>query len=172
MPTRKWKWKQNILWAAAAFAITSSGAAMAGGTVIQGTIAPEEVLKQLRATPAVTIGGTAVRPVPSGAIRAASSEGAGNVVQSGRDNTFVIRDSDNLVGISTNDLIVVYPDTAAVNQAVAGQVKSVKIFPQIDTVIVHVASFDQLVSVQAALARKFPTAKFNLPVRYSETRPK
>ncbi|MGT0250577.1 hypothetical protein [Burkholderia pyrrocinia] len=145
---------------------------MATGAVTQGIVAPAEVVKQLQAVPSVSIGGTSVRPVPPSAVRAALSERAGGSAQSGRDSTFVVRDGDNLVGVSTNDLIVVYADTAAVYHAVVGQVKSVDVYPQIDTVIVHVGSFDQLSPIKTTLARKFPMAKFSLPVRYSDTKPK
>jgi len=169
---RNWNLTRVVHWVATLLMTASAGVAMATGALLQGAVAPADVVQQLRAAPAVTIGGTSVRPVPSGTVRAAAADRAGGSAQSERDSTFVVRDGDNLVGVSTNDLIVVYPDTAAVSQAVAGQAKSVNPYPQINTVIVHVGSFDQLSTIHAALARKFPTAKFGLPVRYSDIKKK
>ncbi|WP_118180893.1 hypothetical protein [Paraburkholderia phosphatilytica] len=84
----------------------------------------------------------------------------------------VVRSSDNVVGISTNDLVVIHPDTAAVRQVAAGLAKSVSAYPEMGVTVIHAGGLDQLASIKATLATTFPTVKFDLPVRYGNIQPK
>jgi len=153
---------------------TLSVATVARAEVIKpGQPAPPAVVRQLQGTAPVAIGTAVVRPVASSTPTADASTGAAPLSpQAASDTTLVVRASDNLVGVSTNDLVVIYPDTAAVSQAVAGKAAGTKAYPEMGMVVIHTTRFDQLHPLQQDLAKAFPTAKFDLPVRYFELRPK
>ncbi|NLP61787.1 hypothetical protein [Paraburkholderia sacchari] len=164
---------QIVCAAVAAIAVTAS--AGAAESLVQGSTAPADVVQQLKGVKPVTVGAVSVRPVSQGSGSAQSTGSAaasGNMkaqaqsMPTGGETTTVVRASDNLVGVSANDLVVVYRDTAAVSQALSGKPVTVKAWPSMGLVIVHASTFDQLAPLQAALSEKFPTAKFDLPVKY------
>jgi hypothetical protein len=139
-----------------------------------GTTAPASVVQQLKGVQSVNIGMASVRPVSPGGGSSglqASANRATASVPTGNETTTVVRSTDNLVGVSSNDLVVMYGDTGAVTQAVAGKGVTAKAFPAMGMVVVHVSSFDEIGPLQSALSAKFPTAKFDLPVKYFETEP-
>lgn len=151
--------------ATATVACASAANALAD-TVQRGTTAPASVVKQISANAAVTIGSVSVRPIPR------SIEGVRSTTPPG--TTLVARATDNLVGTSTNDLVVIYGDVDAITgrAATMGGGVSTRAYPTMGMTVVHVASFDQLQSVQRQIAQAFPTATFDLPVRYFDTKPR
>lgn len=151
--------------AMAAVACASTANALAD-TVQPGTTAPASVVKQISANPAVTIGSVSVRPIPRSV--------AGVLSTTPSDTTLVARATDNLVGTSTNDLVVIYSDVGAITRVATtlGKGISTRAYPDMGMTVVHVASFDQLQSVQQQIAQAFPTAKFDLPVRYFDNKPR
>jgi hypothetical protein len=142
-----------------------------------GKIAPPDVVQQLQGTPVVVVGNTAVRPLTSNQIAPPASSAPevpsakASDTPAGR-STLVVRASDNLVGLSTNDLVVIYPDTAAIVAAAGGEHDSAKAYPEMGIVVIHVPSFDRLLPLQQTLAARFPAAKFDLPVTYFPLRSK
>ena len=76
------------------------------------------------------------------------------------------RASDNLIGVSHNQFVIRHADTAAITRAVSGKVARARAYPDLNLVIVRTDTFEQLLPLQEALSRQFPTAKFQLPVRY------
>jgi hypothetical protein len=152
-----------------------AGAGAAAQSLVPGSKAPAEVVQQLKDVPSVNIGKASVRPVvpqPDAATPPEAALKSGRSVPAAGGTTFVVRSSDNLVGVSTNDLVVIYRDTAAISQAVAGKDVSAQAYPDMGLVVLHVGSFDQLAPLKTALSAKFPAAKFDLPVRYFATTPK
>jgi hypothetical protein len=138
--------------------ISAQGAST--GAIETGKVAPSSVVEQIRASKPVTIGSVSVRPIPAQANGTRSTEPSGT--------TLVARASDNLVGTSTNDLVVIYKDTSAVSARVAamGGGLRIKTYPDMGMVIVHAPRFDQLQPIQQQLQQALPDAKFDLPVRY------
>nr|WP_244109003.1 hypothetical protein [Burkholderia anthina] len=161
---------------ASAFAMTAT--AGAAEPLVPGSTAPAELVQKLRHVQSVSIGVVSVRPVADGTHPAASAGNSGasasmraQSMPTGSETTTVVRSSDNLVGVSTNDLVVIHPDTSAVSQSLRGQPVSVRAWPDMGIVVVHAGSFDQLAPLKAMLSTKFPTARFDLPVKYFETLP-
>jgi hypothetical protein len=158
-------------------ALCLAGFSMAGWAQAQsielGKAAPPSVAAQLKGTPAVVIGSVSVKP-----LRQAPSTSSNDAMRHPLEaapqgnTTYVVRTRDNLVGISTNDLVVKHPDAAAVVAAAGASVASAKPYPDLGLVILHVASFDQLVPLHRVIADRFPTAKFDLPVTYFPVRPR
>jgi hypothetical protein len=156
----------------AGFAIAECATAQ---SIQQGKIAPDSMAAQLQGTAAVVIGSVSVKPLrqaPSssasagnGTLRPLAADALGNT-------TYVARTRDNLVGISTNDLVVMHPDTAAIVAVANGVTVSAKPYPEIGLVVLHVANFDQIAPLHRAIAERFPTAKFDLPVTYYPVKPK
>ncbi|GMG90537.1 hypothetical protein Cmtc_17570 [Cupriavidus sp. TKC] len=153
--------------------VITAAASQPSQTVQQGKVAPSSVTAQLQGTPAVVIGSTSVQPVrqpasasvTNGLLRPLSADPHGNT-------TYVVRTGDNLVGISTNDLVVIYPDTSAIVAAAGGATTSAKPYPDLGMVVLHVGNFDQIEPLHRAIAERFPTAKFDLPVTYFPLKPK
>jgi hypothetical protein len=141
-----------------------------------GKVAPPEVAAQLQDAPALVVGAVSVRPVRQGPAARASDPGAATLRPLSADTqgntTYVARTRDNMVGISTNDLVVLYADTARVVAAAAGAVVSARAYPESGMVVLHVAEFDQLGPLHEAMARQFPAARFDLPVTYFPRKPK
>jgi hypothetical protein len=132
-------------------------------TLKQGTQASAAQVQTLARTAPVTIGKRSVWPMPD----SPALDEDGNVQQNA---TLVIRSSDRLVGLSSNDLIVIYADTAAVSAAASGLAQQVNTFPQMGLTVLHVGAFAQLQPLYQTLAAKFPAARFDLPVRYAKAR--
>jgi hypothetical protein len=135
-----------------------------GQDIKPGRPAPAEVVQSLKATAPVTIGSASVRPLVTPASDPGMRLPQGAIAAPG--TTFVVRVSDNLVGVSTNDLVVVYPDTGAVIQSVSGKGFTTKAYPDLGLVVIHAANFDDIEPLQQGIAKTLPNAKFDLPVRY------
>jgi hypothetical protein len=135
-------------------------------TVQPGMVAPPAIVKQMSASAPVQIGSVSVRPIP------ASAQGTRSTGSS--QSTLVARSTDNLVGTSTNDLVVIYSNVEQIKSramALGGGI-SVKTYPDMGLTIVHAVSFDQLESAHQAIGQSYPSAKFDLPVRYFDIKPK
>ncbi|WP_322050810.1 hypothetical protein [Paraburkholderia bannensis] len=162
---------------AALAACVVSISACAAQPLVPGTRAPADVVQNLKNAQSVTIGAASVRAVSSGSASqpasnvAATESATAQTAPKGGETTTVVRESDNLVGVSSNDLVVIYPDTAAVSQALSGKPVSVKVWANMGIVVVHASTFDQLMPLKTALSQKFPAAKFDLPVKYFDTVP-
>ncbi len=130
------------------------------------------VVEQIKEVPATRIGSQTVRAVPpGGAGRQAGERRA--PAQEGR--TLVVRDSDNLVGVSANELVIIGADL----DAVAAKVASLQLagaqthaYPKLKLLVVKTARFEQLETVRDQVAAAFPEAKFNLPVTYFPRKPR
>jgi len=129
----------------------------------QGGQASAVQIQALSRSAPVSIGSTSVWPMPN----AAPLDEDGNVQP---DSTLVIRSTDRFVGLSTNDLVVIYPDTAAVGAAASGIAQRVQAFPQMGVTVLHVSSFSSLQPLYQTIAAKFPAATFDLPVSYAKQR--
>jgi len=142
--------------------LLAAGGALAQ-TLQQGQPAPAALVEQMKTVAPTRIGEQAVRAVPPTLL---SGEQA-KVARQGR--TLVLRASDNLVGISGNELIVLDDNLEGIAAAVTAlrlagaQIHS---YPALHLVLVKTARFDQLTTVRDRLAAKFPDAKFDLPVSY------
>ncbi|HTH58923.1 MAG TPA: hypothetical protein VL689_02060 [Paraburkholderia sp.] len=129
----------------------------------QGIQASATQVQALSRTAPVSIGSTSVWPMPD----ASPLDEDGNVQP---NSTLVIRSSDRFVGLSTNDLVVIYPDTAAVSAAAGGLAQQVQAFPQMGVTVLHASSFSGLQPLYQTISAKFPAATFDLPVSYAKQR--
>ncbi|HEY3598361.1 MAG TPA: hypothetical protein VGL08_12725 [Paraburkholderia sp.] len=147
----------------AAFGLSTTSAA--ADTIQPGQTAPASVVKQIEASEPVTIGSVSVRPIPPAANGVRSATPAGT--------TLVARATDNLVGTSTNDLVVICSDVGVVQTRVAaiGGGITMRVYPEMGMVIVHAPRFEQLLPIKQQLAQALPAAKFDLPVRYFDKKP-
>ncbi|SIT36320.1 conserved exported hypothetical protein [Paraburkholderia ribeironis] len=138
--------------------------AHAQGTALrQGVRASAAQVQPLSRTAPVTIGSTSVWPMPN----AAALDQDGNVQP---NSTLVIRSSDWFAGLSTNDLVVIYPDTGAISAAAGGLAQQIQAFPQMGITVLHVNTFSSLPPLYQTLSTKFPSARFDLPVSYVKQR--
>ncbi|MGB7479036.1 MAG: hypothetical protein WA924_01795 [Burkholderiaceae bacterium] len=141
----------------------AAGGALAQ-TLQQGQPAPAAVVEQIKDVPPTRIGQQAVRAVPPAAL---SGQQAKAVAENRR--TLVVRDSDNLVGISSNELIVLGTDLDAIAASVAAMQlpgAQTRVYPKLKLAVVKTARFDQLETVRNRLAAAYPDARFDLPVTY------
>ena len=132
-------------------------------TLKQGDQAPAALVQQLSRSAPLTIGSTSVWPVPN----AVPLDEDGNVQP---NSTLVVRSSDQWIGLSRNDLVVIYPDTAAVSAAAGGLAQQIQAFPQMGMTVLHVSAFSGLLPLYQALSAKFPAARFDVPVRFVKIR--
>jgi hypothetical protein len=153
-------------------AIWLAASAALAQAIQQGQPAPAAVVEQIKEVPATRIGTQAVRAVPPAALAGRQANGAA-MAQEGR--TLVVRDSDNLVGISANELVIISADL----DAVAAKVASLQLagaqthaYPHLKLLVVKTARFEQLETVRDRVATAFPEAKFNLPVTYFPRKPR
>jgi hypothetical protein len=130
----------------------------------QGVQAPAAQVQSLSRSAPLQIGNTSVFPVPN-----AAPLDEDGIVQP--NSTLVVRSSDNVVGLSTNELVVMYPDTNAVGAAASGLAQQVQAFPARGITVMRVSAFSDLLPLYQALLAKFPAATFDLPVMYSKNRP-
>ncbi|MCC8402404.1 hypothetical protein LJ655_10950 [Paraburkholderia sp. MMS20-SJTN17] len=145
-------------------ALLCASLAHAQGTALrQGARASPAQVQQLSRSAPVTIGSTSVWPMPS----AEPLDQDGNVQA---NSTLVIRASDWFVGLSTNDLVVIYPDTGAVSAAAAGLAQQIQAFPTMNLTVLHVSTFSDLLPLYQALSTRLPSARFDLPVSYVKQR--
>ncbi len=136
----------------------------------QGRPAPTAVLDQIKDVPLTHIGSQRVRALPPESPLRSLAKGG-----SAATTTTVVRESDNLVGISNNELVIVSPELEAIAAKVAtlgltgAQTRS---YPRLQLRIVSTARFEQLETVRSQVAAAFPAAKFDLPVTYFPLKPR
>ena len=81
----------------------------------------------------------------------------------------VVREGDNLVGISAHELVVVGSDLAGMSATIASlQLAGATLssYPHLGLLVVKTARFEQLERVRSQVAAAFPSAQFDLPVVY------
>jgi|GEM_PF-2234540 len=142
--------------------LLAAGGALAQ-TLQQGQPAPAALVEQMKNVAPTRIGEQAVRVVPPALLSGEPAKAAA------RGRTLVLRASDNLVGISGNELIVLDDDLEGIATAVAAlQLPGAQIhsYPTLHLVLVKTTRFEQLSIVRDRLTTQFPDAKFNLPVTY------
>ena len=137
-----------------ALATVLLGSSACAQTLQQGQPAPAAVVEQLKSVPVTTVGKQSVRAVPP-------APEAGNTV--------VVREGDNLVGISAHELVVVGSDLAGMSAKIASLQlagATVNSYPHLGLLVVKTARFEQLERVRNQVAAAFPNAQFDLPVTY------
>ena len=146
--------------------LLASGIAMAQA-IQPGRPAPPAVVEQIKDEPLIRIGSQSVRALPPAAQSGKHANGAQPATGEGR--TLVVRASDNLVGVSANELVIVSPDL----DAVAAKVASLQLpgaqtntYQKLQLLVVKTARFEQLETVRSQVAATFPEARFDLPVIY------
>lgn len=135
-------------------------------TVVQGKRAPSAVAQAAEDVPAVRVGKQVLRAVPQPALPAdvLVRKSAGQPAR-----TWVMRESDHLVGVSSNDLMVVGPELdrmAASVRALGLPQMQVDVYPKINLLLVKTRRFEQLQQVHDRLAAEFAQARFEVPVSY------
>lgn len=150
-------------------------AGLAGGVWAQapqmGKVAPAETVRQSAAAPLVRIGPQVVRPLPS---NGAAANGADGKPALAAGQTLVMRESDHLVGVSNNDLMVVGSDLdgmAAAVEALGLPGVQISRYPKIRLLLVKTRRFEQLQAVHDRLASQYPDARFDLPIQYFRRKP-
>ena len=145
--------------------LAASGAS--AQTLQQGRPAPPAVVEQIKDAPPTRIGSQSVRALPPAAQSGKHANGAMAATAEGR--TLVARESDNLVGVSNNELVIISPDL----DAIAAKVASLQLpgaqtntYPKLQLLVVKTARFEQLETVRSQIAAAFPDARFDLPVAY------
>ena len=142
------------------------GSTVCAQTLQQGQPAPAALLEQLKSVPVTTVGTQSVRAVPPAptlrtrAAKAPAPEAA---------STVVVREGDNLVGISAHELVVVGSDLAGISATIASlQLAGATLssYPHLGLLVVKTARFEQLERVRSQVAAAFPSAQFDLPVVY------
>jgi hypothetical protein len=130
--------------------------------LVPGRIAPADVVQQIQNDAPVRIGSASVRPVPENVSHTLSTDST--------QRTLVVRSTDNLVGSSENELVVIEKDTAAVQRKVLELATDASVTAYADhgLVIVQLKRFADLPTLRKQLAEAFPAARFDLPVRYFE----
>ncbi len=146
-----------------AFAAALACGCVFAQSAVQGQPAPATVLDQIKHAPLTRIGSQSVRAIPAASI-AGKQAGAGDAGQ-----TLVVRESDKLVGISANELVIISPAL----DAIAAKVASLQLpgtrthsYPKLQLLIVKTARFEQLETVRDQVAAAFPEARFDLPITY------
>ena len=154
-----------------ALATVLVGSSACAQTLQQGQPAPAAVVEQLKNAPLTTVGKQSVRAVPQGAVLRTR----GAATASADATTVVVRESDNLVGISAHELVIVGTDLAAMSAKVASLQlagASIHSYPHLGLLVVKTARFEQIDSVRSQVAAAFPNAKFDLPVTYFPRKPR
>lgn len=150
--------------------------------VQQGHVVPAAVAEQLKQVPIIRIGSQKVRPLPPAARIGKRSSNTANSThdnsaaesETATGHTLVARASDNLVGVSTNELVIIGSNLDAIAAKVATlHLTGIQIqaYPKLKLLVVKTAQFDQLETVHNSVAAAFPDAKFDLPVTYFPRRP-
>ncbi|MEO7031114.1 MAG: hypothetical protein ABI351_13045 [Herbaspirillum sp.] len=139
----------------------------------QGQVVPAAVAEQLKQVPITQIGSQKVRRVPIAALAGKrannSTDSTTTEASTNAGGTLVARASDNLVGISTNELVIISSNLDAIVAKVATlQLAGAEIhaYPKLKLLVVKTAQFDQLETIHNSVAASFPDAKFDLPVTY------
>ena len=149
-----------------ALATVLLGSSACAQTLQQGQPAPAAVVEQLKSVPVTTVGKQSVRAVPPApALRTR----AANAPAPEAGNTVVVREGDNLVGISAHELVVVGSDLAGMSAKIASLQlagATVNSYPHLGLLVVKTARFEQLERVRNQVAAAFPNAQFDLPVTY------
>jgi hypothetical protein len=130
-----------------------------------GRTAPVDIVRRIEPDAPVQIGAASVRPLPDaeGQPRALSPAAA--------RSTLVVRSTDNLIGVSSNELVVIDKNPAAVQRKVAELAAdaTIKAYADNGIVVVRLNRFADLLPLKQRLAKAFPAARFDLPVRYFES---
>lgn len=143
----------------------------------QGQVAPAAVVEQLKLVPITQIGSQKVRRVPTEALTGkrtnhVAGRTADNMTNEGKTTTgqtLVARASDNLVGVSSNELVIISSNLDAIAAKIttlqfAGA--EIHAYPKLKLLVVKTTQFDQLETIHNSVAASFPDAKFDLPVTY------
>ena len=142
------------------------GSTACAQTLQQGQPAPAALLEQLKSVPVTTVGTQSVRAVPPApALRTR----AANAPAPEAASTVVVREGDNLVGISAHELVVVGSDLAGMSATIASLQlagATLRSYPHLGLLVVKTARFEQLERVRSQVAAAFPSAQFDLPVVY------
>lgn len=161
--------KYALFAAAVGLAACSTGPAYA---LQQGQRAPAAVVEQLQNTPVTHIGQSKVRVVPASATANVKAKIA---TLESQGKSLVVREHDNLVGVSAHELVIITPEL----DAVAAKVASLGLpgattnpYPKLKLLVVKTARFEQLETVRDQVAAAFPDAKFDLPVVYYPKKPR
>lgn len=130
-----------------------------------GRIAPANVVQQMQYEAPVRIGAVSVRPLPQGGQHPLSTDAS--------QSTLVARTTDNLIGVSANEMVVIEPNASAVQKKIAELAAdaAVRLYAGRGITVVRVKRFSDLPALQQRLAEAFPTARFDLPVMYIENEP-
>ncbi|MGB6054083.1 MAG: hypothetical protein WBG17_02480 [Burkholderiaceae bacterium] len=139
----------------------------------QGRPAPPAVIEQVKDAPPIRIGGQSVRPLPPAVLAGKHANGAAPTPTEGR--TLVVREPDNLVGVSANELVIVSPALDAIAAKVASlhlPGAQIHAAPKLQLLVVKTARFEQLETIRAQVASAFPEARFDLPVTYFPHKPR
>ncbi len=123
----------------------------------QGRPAPPAVVEQIKDVPLTRIGSQSVRALPPATLAGKHANGASAAATEGR--TLVARESDNLVGVSNNELVIIEANL----DAVAAKVASLQLagaqthpYPRLQLLVVKTARFEQLETVSQPGRRRFP----------------
>ncbi|MGB7479034.1 MAG: hypothetical protein WA924_01785 [Burkholderiaceae bacterium] len=138
-----------------------------------GRPAPPAVLEQIKDAPATRIGSQSVRALPPSAVMAGKQANGAAPAQEGR--TLVVRDGDNLVGVSANELVIVSPALDAIAAKIASlhlPGAQIHTAPKLQLLVVKTARFEQLEMIRGQVAAAFPEARFDLPVTYFPHKPR
>lgn len=135
-----------------------------------GKSAPAAVVKQIEDSTPVRIGKHALRPVtaPQDARRLQST------LTPAASSTPVVRDSDNLVGISHHELTVRGADPQQISALVASLLPTATtaVYPDLGLAIIRTQRFSDLAPLAAQLAENLPNARFDLPIQWAPVRPR
>lgn len=135
-----------------------------------GKPAPATVVEQLENSVPVHIGKHALRPVtpPQDARRLQST------FTPAASSTPVVRDGDNLVGISHHELTVRGVDPHQIRTLVASLLPTATTtaYPDLELTIIRTQRFSDLAPLAAQLAESLPDARFDLPVQWAPVRPR
>ena len=163
--------KYALFAAAVGLAACSTGPAYA---LQQGQRAPAAVVEQLQDTPVTHIGQHKVRVVPAtAALSPTTKMSPATLAPQGK--SLVVRERDNLVGVSAHELVIITPELDAVAAKVASMGlpgATTNPYPKLQLLIVRTARFEQLETVRDQVAAAFPDAKFDLPVVYYPKKPR
>ncbi|MFM0337642.1 hypothetical protein [Paraburkholderia fungorum] len=156
------KTKSLLLMAAACASFCSPFMARAQNSqaLKPGQIAPADIVEQVQNQNPVKIGSVSVRTLPPSSTRAQSG--------GSEQSTLVLRSTDNLIGVSANELVVIYKEPKAVQLKVGEWLKdaTVKTYEDHGLVVIRLKRFADIQPLQLRLAELFPGARFDLPVTY------
>lgn len=158
-----------------ALACLCAGPVVMAQALQPGQSAPVGVVRQLDSVAPLRVGAQVVRPLVASAPPAGDASAVLGKTGADSARTLVVRESDHLVGISHNDLMVVGPDLdrmAASVRALGLPGIEASVYPNIRLLLVRARQFEHLQVVHDRLTTDFPQARFDLPISYFPRRPK